>query len=274
MGRLRRTMAALTRWAALAVLGTWCALGAAAGEAIDAAAVQRCLSANAPEHSSRYQLGFAARDARGHLSEQRAQLFWKRFPEDERRVLLRLEAPEKVAGSALLAIVKPGANPEIYLRLPELQNTQRIYRVEQLRGFLGRSGIELAELWRMLESTPMLATRLISGDADVAGRPAWTVEGDFPVPRQEKPERVVSQIDQQTCVPLRVESLDPTGAVRRRLEVDPTRLEARGRRWLARELVFNDLRDGSSATVDVLSVEIDSDVPAGLLTRKALARRP
>jgi hypothetical protein len=62
--------------------------------------------------------------------------------------------------------------------------------------------------------------------------------------------------------------------VRRRLEVDPARLEARGSRWLARELVFSDLRDGSAATVDVLSVEIDSDVPAGLLTRKALARKP
>jgi hypothetical protein len=267
-------MAALTRGAALASLGLCCALGAARGEAIDAVAVQRCLSANAPEHSSRYHLGFAARDARGHQSEQRAQLFWKRFPEEERRVLLRLEAPEKVAGAALLAIVKPGANPEIYLRLPELENTQRIYRVEQLRGFLGRGGVELAELWRMLESTPALAARLISGDAEVAGRPAWIVEGDFPVPRQQTPERVVSRIDQQTCVPLRVESLGPKGEVRRRLEVDPARLEAIGQRWLARELVFSDLRDGSSATVDVLSVEIDTDVPAGLLTRKALARRP
>jgi hypothetical protein len=257
------------------LLCAWAATAAAPpAVAIDAAAVQRCLAANAPEHSSRYRLGFASRDARGRASEQRAQLWWKRFPEDERRVLLRLEAPEQVAGSALLAIVKPEAEPEIYLRLPDLPKPQRIYRAEQLRGFLGRSGVELAELWRVLESTPALAARLVSADAEVAGRPAWTVEGDFPVPRQPAPERVVSQVDQQTCVPLRIESLDAAGAVRRRVEIDPARLEAQGTRWLARALTVSDQRDGSTAQVEVLSVEIDSDVPAGLLTRKALAKRP
>jgi hypothetical protein len=54
--------------------------------------------------------------------------------------------------------------------------------------------------------------------------------------------------------------------------VDPSRLAAEGERWLPRELVFADLRDGSSATVTVLSVELDADLPAGLLTKKALAR--
>ncbi len=245
---------------------------AAAAPAGDVAAVQRCLAANAPERSSRLLLGFAARDARGRVAEQRAQVYWRRFPRHERRVLLRIEAPEKVAGSALLAIVKPEELPEIHLYLPELGRPQRIYRVEQLRGFLGRSGVELAELWRLLESDPALAERLVDADATVAGRRAWTVEGDFRMPRQEQSERVVSQVDQETCVPLRVETFDPDGTARRRLDVDPTQLAHEGRRWLPRELVFTDLRDGSSSTVEVLSVEFDAELPAGLLTRKALTR--
>lgn len=246
------------------------ALGAGAAPGVDVEAVQRCLAANAPERSSRYQLGFASRDAAGRVAEQRAQLYWRRFPEGERRVLLRLEAPEKVAGSALLAIVKPEALPEIYLYLPELGQPQRIHRVEQLRGFLGRSGVELAELWRVVEATPELAERLVDADATVAGRPAWAVEGDFEIPRQKGMERVRSLVDQTTCVPLRVESFDPAGAARRRLDVDPAHVARFGERWLPRELVFTDLRDGATATVEVLSVEIDAEMPAGLLTRKAL----
>ena len=185
-------------------------------------------------------------------------------------MLLRLEAPEKVAGSALLAIVKPDELPEIHLYLPELGRPQRIHRVEQLHGFLGRSGVELAELWRMLESTPELAERLLDADATLAGRRTWTVEGEFEIPRQKETERVVSQVDQETCVPLRVETFDGSGTARRRLDIDPARVSAEGKRWLPRELVFADLRDGSTATVQVLSVELDSELPAGLLTRKAL----
>jgi hypothetical protein len=246
------------------------ALAAGAARAADVEAVQRCLAANAPERSSRYELGFTARDAGGRALEQRARLYWRRFPEGERRVLLRIEAPEKVAGSALLAIVKPETLPEIHLYLPELGQPQRIHRVEQLRGFLGRSGVELAELWRVVEATPELAERLVDENATVAGRPAWAVEGDFEVPRQKGTELVRSLVDRATCVPLRVESFAPSGEARRRLDVDPAHLAQLGARWLPRELVFTDLRDGATATVHVLSVEIDAELPAGLLTRKAM----
>jgi Outer membrane lipoprotein-sorting protein len=256
-------------WAGLA-LAAW--LSPAGALAIDAAAVQQCLAANAPEHSSRYLLGFESHDARGRVAEQRAQVYWRRFPKDERRVLLRLEAPASVAGSALLAIVKPNVLPEIHLYIPELGPPQRIHQVEQLRGFLGRSGVELAELWRMLESTPALAQRLLDADATLSGRKTWAVEGDLEIPRQSERERVVSQVDQATCVPLRVESFDASGNARRRLDVDPAQIVPDGARWLPRELVFADLRDGSSATVKVLSVELDSEIPAALLTRKAMVR--
>jgi hypothetical protein len=246
-------------------------LYAGTAHAADITAVQQCLTANAPERSSRYELSFATRDAKGRVAEQRARVYWRRFAEGERRVLLRIEAPEKVAGSALLAIVKPATLPEIYFYLPELGRSQRVHRVEQLRGFLGRSGVELGELWRVVAAAPDLAQRLVDSAGEIAGHPTWTVEADFEIPRQEGKERVVSHVDQSTCVPLRIESFDPSGAARRRLDVDPARVEAAGRRWLPRELVFTDLRSGDRSTVDVLSVEIDTEIPAGLLTRKAMA---
>jgi hypothetical protein len=265
----RTTARGLPRWVALAALG----LGASGAFAIDVSEVRECLARNAPEHSSRYLLSFESRDSRGGVVTQRARVFWRRFERDERRVLLRIEAPEKVAGSALLAIVKPDAPPEIHLYLPELGRSQHIYRAEQLRGFFGRSGVELAELWRMLESTPELAGRLLDPGADVAGREAWRVEGLFEIPREEGKERIVSYIDRQTCVPLRVETFDPSGEARRLLEIDPARVEAEGERWLPREVVFTDLHDGSSATVEVLSADLDALVAPALLTKKALAPR-
>jgi len=247
-------------------------LQAPAARGIEVESVRECLARNAPTKSARYELGFESSDARGHVESQRAEVWWRRFERDERRVLLRLEAPVSVAGSAVLAIVKPGENPHIHLYLPELGRSQRIYRPEQLRAFFGRTGVELVELWRTLESTPKLAERLLDPATDVGGRPAWQVEGHFEVPRQETSERVVSYVDAETCVPLRIDRLDAGGAPRRRLEVDPKRLDHLGERWVPRELVFTDLADGSSATVNVISVELDVLLAPGLLTVKALAR--
>lgn len=262
-------MAAVRALLAVLLVGAFGATGAAA---LEVESVKACLARNAPSVSARYQLEFDSTDARGRVGSQRAEVWWRRFERGERRVLLRLEAPESVAGSALLAVVKPHENPRIHLYLPELGRSQRIYRPEQLRTFFGRSGVELSELWRTLESTPQLADRVLDPEARVANRPAWQVEGLFEIPRQDAVERVVSYVDTETCVPLRIERLDEQGAVRRRLDVDPARLEPLGERWIPRELVFTDLHDGSTARVSVRSVELDVPLAPGLLTVKALAR--
>ena len=238
--------------------------------ALDVGEVQTCLVANAPQHSARIALELHSEDGDGSRVQQEARVWWRRFSETERRVLLRMGAPESVAGSALLAIARTGELPEVHLFLQDIGRAHRIYRPEQLRGFLGRSGVELVELWRLIEPSAELAAHLVEESGRYAGRRVWVVEGELRRPRQDAVELVVSHVDQESCVPLRVETRDAAGRLRRIVSVDPAHVKREQGHWLPRELSFEDLTSGSRGRVRVTSLELESLIPPGLLTVKAL----
>ena len=237
--------------------------------ALDVGEVQSCLVANAPQQSARIALELRSEDGDGSRVQQEARVWWRRFSATERRVLLRMVAPESVAGSALLAIARTGELPEVHLFLQDLGRAHRIHRPEQLRGFLGRSGVELVELWRLIEPSAELAAHLVEESAHHAGRRVWVVEGELRRPRQDV-ELVVSHVDQESCVPLRVETRDAAGRLRRIVSVDPAHLTREQGHWLPRELSFEDLASGTRGRVRVTSLELESLFPPGLLTVKAL----
>ena len=79
--------------------------------ALDLDAVRACLVANGPARSARIALDLRSEDAAGQLTEQRARVLWRRISPEERRVVLRMDAPVSVAGSALLAIARQGELP-------------------------------------------------------------------------------------------------------------------------------------------------------------------
>lgn len=242
--------------------------------ALDLAAVRACLVANAPTSSARIALDLRSEDAAGRLTLQQARVLWRRFSPGERRVLLRIDAPVNMAGSALLAIARQGELPEVHLYLQEIGRAHRVRRAEQLRGFLGRSGVELAELWRLIEPNGELAERLVEDGGQQAGRPVWVVQGELRRPRQASVERVVSHIDQASCVAIRVETWDSAGRLQRILSVDPTQLMREQGRWVPREISFEDLGSGSHGTVRMTSFELDASIAPGLFTVKSLGVGP
>jgi hypothetical protein len=260
----------------LSVVSVW-TIGlalAAQAAALDLDSVRACLAANAPSRSARIALDLRSEDAAGQRTEQRARVLWRRVSADERRVLLRMEAPVSVAGSALLAIARHGELPEIHLYLQDLGRSRRIYRPEQLRGFLGRSGVELAELWRMIEPNGELAERWVEEGGRREGRPVWVVEGELRRPRQATAQRVVSHVDQESCIPLRVETWDAGGRLLRIVSVDPSQLAREQGRWVPREILFEDLGSGSRGSVRVTSLELDASMAPGLFTVKSLEVGP
>lgn len=258
----------------LPALVAWTLLLGAPAAALDLAAVRACLVANGPARSARIALDLRSEDAAGQLTEQRARVLWRRVSPEERRVVLRMDAPVSVAGSALLAIARQGQLPEIHVYLQDLGRARRIYRPEQLRGFLGRSGVELAELWRMIEPNGELAERLVEEGGRQEGRPVWIVEADLRRPRQTSAERVVSHVDQESCIPLRVETWDAAGRLQRVLSVDPAQLVREQGRWVPREISFEDVGSGAHGSVRVTSLELDASMAPGLFTVKSLAVGP
>jgi hypothetical protein len=189
-------------------------------------AIRACVESNAPRLSSVQKLVVQARDALGRVSESRAKLYWRRLPDGHQRLLVRMEAPDDLAGVALLVIGRSAERSSVHLYLPELD------------------------------------------ESDLGGRPVWVVEARPDAVSSYEP--IVAFVDQRYCLPLLLEFFGMEDRPLRRMRVDPGQLVHAAQSWMPRQLVVEDLRDGSRLTVKVVSLEVDIPLAPSLLTVKAL----
>jgi hypothetical protein len=232
----------------------------------DLAAIRSCLEANAPRFSSVQRLVVQARDSLGRVSESRAKLYWRRLPDGHERLLVRMEAPEDLAGVALLVISRSAERPSVHLYLPELDETRRVFSSEEVRPVLG-GDLPLEEIRRLVNLTDHTTLRLLD-EFELEGNRVWVVEAR---PNAlSSYERIVALVDQRYCLPLQLEFFGIEDRPLRRVRVDPEQVTRAAESWMPRRFVVEDLREGSELTVVTVSLEVDIPLAPSLLTVKAL----
>jgi hypothetical protein len=229
-------------------------------------AVRSCLESNAPRLSSVQRLVVQARDSLGRVSESRAKLYWRRLPDGNERLLVRMEAPDDLAGVALLVTGRSSERPSVHLYLPELDQTRRVFCPEVVRPVLG-GDVPIEEMRSLVNLTDRATLRLLD-ESDLEGRRVWVVEARPNAVSSY--ERIVALVDQRYCLPLRLDFFGIEDRPLRRMRVDPEHVTRAAQSWMPRRLVVEDLREGSQLTVEVVSLEVDIPLAPGLLTVKAL----
>jgi hypothetical protein len=254
-----------SRWLWIKVAGLALALlpGSARAELDE---IRACVEANAPRLSSVQKLEVQARDALGRISESRAKLYWRRLRSGHQRLLVRMEAPDDLAGVALLVIGRSAERPSVHLYLPELDETRRIYSSEEVRPVLG-GDVPIEEMQHLVNLADRSTLRLL-GESDLDGRRVWIVEARPAAAGSY--QRIVALVDQRTCLPLRLEFFAAEDRPRRRMRVDPDRVTRAAQSWMPREVVVENLEDGSLLSVKVVSLEVDIPLAPSLLSVKAL----
>jgi outer membrane lipoprotein-sorting protein len=230
--------------------------------------VQRCVEHNLPEHSSRQSVLLERRDRAGNERRLQATVWWKRDEHDRSRLLARVETPPDERGTGFLMI--EGENgTELFSYLPELGRVRRVTS-RSASTFLGTdlSYEDLEEL-RAVASRERVE-RL--PDATVGGRPVYVLLGTPMAESQSAYERVVSQVDRETCVALHT-SLEGAGnRVLKEFVVDFTDVEKQGGRWLPRKVRFRNLANGSETRLTLEKVEFEVEIPDRLFTQSELAK--
>jgi outer membrane lipoprotein-sorting protein len=228
--------------------------------------VRACLESNAPRLSSVQRLVVEARDSLGRVSESRAKLYWRRLLDGEQRLLVRMEAPDDLAGVALLVIARSAQRPSVHLYLPELDETRRVYSPEDVPPVLG-GDVPIEEMRRLVDLTDHTTLRLLD-ESELDGHRVWVVEARPNAVSNY--QRIVALVDQRYCLPLRLEFFGDEEEPLRRMRVDPEQLTRAAESWMPQRLVVEDLRGGSQLTVKIVSLEVDVPLAPSLLTVKAL----
>lgn len=232
-------------WTALAF---WPLAAAAADPTLDKTLA--CMRANIPPTVRIQTIEVTAWDRGGGERALKGKLYGTR-EKDRVRVMMRIEAPNDLAGASYL--VREGTKAdEMHLYLPAVKKVRRI------------TGASLdGQLWGTdLSYNDVKQIQNAFTGANVVREPQGAVYEQRPVhvlsftPRKEDGSRyktIRTQVDQQTCVALMVEFLDATG-VRKTLAVRPPDLKQSGSHWYASETLIQDVKNGTRTRIKVTGV--------------------
>lgn len=211
-----------------------------------------CMRANIPQTVRVQTIEIAAVDRTGGERILKGRM-WGTREKDRVRVMMRIEAPQDLAGAAYL--VREGEkSDEMYLYLPALRKTRRITGAA-LDGQLWGTDLSYND-FKQIQNAFAGANTVLEAPAQLE---QWPVDVIAFEPRKEDGTRyrkIRTQVDQKTCVALMVEFFEPAG-VRKTLTVKPADLKQSGPHWYASDLEVRDLKNQTRTRVRITGVAAD-----------------
>lgn len=228
-----------------------------------AQAVLDCMRANVPGSVRLQKLQFSTSNSIGDMRTLQARLFAVHEPTDGGkkllRSMLRLDAPAHLSGAAYLV----RETTEDYLRDGMFVYLPSIRRVRRVTGTFADGALMGTDFsyydFRQLQSAFGDLSATLERPMEVDGRRAHGLLFK-PLPESETRYTAVrAWVDQQTCVPLRV-NFHEGDTIRKQLTSPKTTLRQAAGHWYAAEMEMHDLLNDSRTTLKVLEVSADEKI--------------
>ena len=97
-------------------------------------------------------------------------------------------------------------------------------------------------------------------DFELGGRVVWVLEARPDPDAKSEYSRVLTYVDQEYCLPLRMEFVDRKQRLRKVLTARGDSLLQEAGSWVATELIMEDLRDQTHTDVVVEDLEVDGEI--------------
>lgn len=240
-------------------------VGSAKANGVDQ--IWACVRKNFPSKSSVQELELRSVDRTGMEKTLNAKLYWKRTADGLAEILVQVESPADVRGSAFLLLEKKD-HSDMFMYLPELKKVRRITE-RTVSGSLFGTDFSYEDLERLQTiGAGANVTRL--ADVEVAGQSTYVLTGSPPPDSGSAYERVVSFIDQKTCVPLKMELYEKGGQLRKLLSADPAQVRREGGIWIPGQVSLKDLTEESETRLAVKNIAVDTEISDKIFTESAL----
>jgi outer membrane lipoprotein-sorting protein len=109
-------------------------------------------------------------------------------------------------------------------------------------------------------------------DTTLAGRPVYVLASTPDAASQSAYQRIVSQVDRETCVVLHTSLQGIGDRVLKELIVDFSDVEKEGQRWLPRKVRLRHLANESETRLTLEKIELELEIPDRLFTQGELAK--
>jgi len=232
--------------------------------------INACVRQNFPDASMVQSVSMVMTDSQGSERKLEAEMFWEKDPATElSHVLLSFENPPELRCAAVLVREKKPEN-DMFMFVPELGKVRRITN-RMVSGNMMGTTFSYDDFSRLQGMISNLETERLADD-QVSGHPVFVTQSR-PTPGSEY-DSIRSLIDQETCVPLRVEFY-PQGAEKpaKVLTVDRAKVSAKKSHWIPREIQLEDLAGSTSTRLVVEKLEINVPIDRKRFSETELLRR-
>lgn len=231
--------------------------------------IEACVSRNLPDSAGTIDFSVEAFDRMGDATQSRAEIRWRKDDEALSQIILRVSAPAKTAGTALLIVDRASEDPEFFLRLPEIEKVRRV-RSKRLRGPVLGTDFSYEDLDRLRDPIDLAALELV-GVSSVGPRATWLLETLPGAETGSEYARVLTHVDQDTCLPIQIDLYGEEDRLRKQLSapIEDVRRAAGGAK-MPHVFVMQDLRRKTHTIIRIEHFEPSPDLPAADFTRQAL----
>jgi hypothetical protein len=231
--------------------------------------IQDCVRRNLESKTSVQTITLDAKDRVGGINRLHAKIYYKKDEGGSMRVLLQIDEPQDLREAAILLVEREGSQ-DIFMYVPELRRTRRLHGRMVTDTMFG-TDFSYEDFRRMEAMAEDLVGQRLA-DAEVQGRPVYVVSATPPPSEDSIYRRVVSYVDQKTCVPLKLELFqkEKDESPRKILEADAAQISEHKGLHVARRLVLRDLREGTETAIAVEELEVDVEIPEKLFKERTL----
>ena len=233
-----------------------------------AADIETCMQENFPSDSSIQSIVMVSNDRVGNANEMRSKIFWQKGDEDQSKVLMLFDDPPDLRGAALLMLEKPSRS-DMFMYLPELGKTRRVTSHMMSSSMFGTDFSY--EQFERMQGMADDATSERQPDADVEGRPVYVI-ANVPGPESDSEfDRVVSYVDRETCVMLKVEFFEKGDELTKVMTSPFGTVTQEPSGWVPRQINMKNLIEGTDTTIEVTEIETGAEIPRKYFSQSKLS---
>jgi outer membrane lipoprotein-sorting protein len=184
-----------------------------------------------------------------------ADVYWKRYAEDQARVMMYFREPVDIRGARFLVIEKQPQN-DMYIYMPSLFKVRRVTSRNLSNSIMG-TDFSYEDFERIQGILSDVQAEQFPDDT-LAGRPVYVLMS-YP-PESSGYVKVATYIDKETCVPLKTELYESGHELRKQLTVDPAAIQHQAGIYYPSELVVKDLKQKTETRLIVQNVSIGTEL--------------
>ena len=233
------------------------------------AEIRDCVDRALPELSMRQSLTVFVTGSSGKSQETARSLHWKRIDQGFSRALIRITAPARDAGLAVLLMERDGIDPGIYMYSPQLKRSRRITGGALSASIMG-TDLSYEDFTHRMKIIKSHRYNYVE-DQMLAGHAVYVLETE-PNDGRSAYSRIRTYMDKTICVPVKTEFFGLSGSLDKEITVERDKIELISNRHIPFYTVVLNHKKNTRSEFIVNKAEVDPDLRNSIFSPSELER--